>query len=66
MSAVDIDDVVANIDFHLQGIAKELAKGGDQISAHQLTRLWMDSNKIHGALGKAKTAAQERDWKEQE
>ena len=64
MTAIDLEDVVANIDFHLQGIAKELAKGGDQITAHQATRLWMDCNKLTRKIGELKNKAQARDWKD--
>ena len=50
------------IDFYLQGIAKELAKGGDQLTAHKATKLWMQLNKLTSKFGEIKNKAQARDW----
>ena len=61
---IDTVDIEANIKRHLEEILNELNKNADYLSARQLTSIWMQSAKVHGALSKAKQKAQERDWKE--
>lgn len=37
---------------------------GDQLTAHEATKLWMQLNKLTSKFGEIKNKAQERDWKE--
>ena len=60
----DIEDVLSNIRWHLEEAQSQFDNGGQELSASQLTKLWLDASRLTKALHEAKLAAQGQEWGE--